>query len=153
VAKFRFSLEGVLKHRLHVEQERQRALAVLQGRMTALKQELARIEQTVKQSTDDLRGSRLTGALDMAFLAAHRRFVLGMQSKAVAVVQDMARLQVQVDEAQRLAAEAAKQRKIIEKLKEKQLQRWRQEQSQRELAALDEIGMQLAFEQKRQAGG
>jgi flagellar protein FliJ len=144
VAKFRFSLEGVLKHRLHVEQEKQRALAVLQGQMTALKQELAGIEETVKQSTEDLRGHRLTGALDMGFLAAHRRFVLGMQSKAMEVVQKMARLQAQVEEAQRVLAEAAKQRKIMEKLKEKQFERWREELGRKELAALDEVGMQIA---------
>ncbi len=144
MARFRFNLEGVLKHRLYVEREKQRALAELQGQMAALRAELAEIDNTVRQSTEDLRNSHLTGRLNMGFLAAHRRFVAGMQSKAMDVVQKMARLQVQVEEAQRALADAARNRKIMEKLREKQFERWRAEQAKKEAAALDEVGMQLS---------
>jgi len=42
--------------------------------------------------------------------------------------------------------EAAKQRKVIEKLREKQFARWREELAKREQAEMDEIGMQLAYQ-------
>jgi flagellar export protein FliJ len=51
-----------------------------------------------------------------------------------------------VDEARAQLAEAAKQRKIIEKLREQQFERWKADQAKRELAQLDEIGMQLAYQ-------
>ena len=38
------------------------------------------------------------------------------------------------------------QRKVMEKLRERQYQRWRAELSRRELAEMDEIGMQLAYQ-------
>ncbi len=144
MSKFNFSLEGVLKHRRHVEQERMRALAVVQTQMAEMKGELAGIEQTVRDSTEEMRGSRLIGTLDMSFIAAHRRFVAGMQGKAMELVRKMARLATEVESAQKALAESAKDRKIMEKLREKRFDRWRMEESKKELAALDEIGMQMA---------
>jgi flagellar FliJ protein len=63
----------------------------------------------------------------------------------------MARQQRKVDEAQRLLAEAAKERKILEKLKERHLERWRADQSRRELADADEVGAQWGCRQQEAA--
>jgi flagellar export protein FliJ len=43
-------------------------------------------------------------------------------------------------------AEAAKQRKIIEKLRDRQLTRWKAEQAHHELLELDEIAMRLSYQ-------
>ena len=43
-------------------------------------------------------------------------------------------------------AEAAKQRKIMEKLRERQQERWQAEQSRKELALSDEVAMQMTFQ-------
>ena len=48
--------------------------------------------------------------------------------------------------ARKVLAEAAKDKKIIEKLKEKQQKRWKTEISQKELENLSEVNMQLALE-------
>jgi flagellar export protein FliJ len=50
-----------------------------------------------------------------------------------------------VEEARGELVEAAKGRKAIEKLREKQLERWRAQQSRKQLDELDEIGTQLAY--------
>jgi flagellar export protein FliJ len=50
-----------------------------------------------------------------------------------------------VDAAQAALAEAAKQRKIIEKLKEKSFERWRAEQARKEMMEADEIAMQMSY--------
>lgn len=145
MAKFRFNLEGVLKHRKFQEQQKQRSLSIVQGQMTVLKNELQALNDTVQKSTDDLRTNRLVGRLDMGFIAAHRRFLIGVSTKAGEIMQKIARLQVQVEAAQKELAEAAKQRKIIEKLRERQYERWKRELDAKELAALDEVGMQLSY--------
>ena len=134
MAKFVFKLEGVLRQRKHVEREKQRELAIKQRQLVELQGYLQQLQQTVNGANNDVRLNRLTGRLDMGFLAAHRRFLTGMQRQAMGVVQKIA------------LAEAAKQRKVIEKLRERQLARWKAEQSRRELAELDEIGMQLAYQ-------
>lgn len=145
MATFRFNLEGVLRHRKHIEQQHQRAVGELLAQMTAMQAEMQALNDTVSDSTEQLRTSHLTGSIDLGYLTAHRRFMLATRAKAADLLQRMARLQQQIDQARQRLAEAAKQRKIIEKLKEKQFERWRDDLQRKELANLDEVGMQLSF--------
>lgn len=145
--RFKFQLEGVLEHRKNIEQEKQRALAAVLAEMQRLKHELTDLDQMARSAIADLRENRLTGALDMSFLAAHRRFSGSVQRRAIALAQKMALVQRQIDQARAALAEAAKQRKIIEKLRERQLERWQAQQHRQEMEELDDIGMQLAFRQ------
>jgi flagellar FliJ protein len=98
-----------------------------------------------------MKANHLTGPLDVGYLAAHRRYSVAMQRKGLSLVQEMARQQKKVDEAQRLLAEAAKERKVIEKLREKQFERWKAEAERKELAEADEVGAQWGY--RRQAEG
>ena len=145
MAKFVFKLEGVLRQRKHVEQEKQRVLAMKQRSFGELQGTLRRLQETVQATNDEVRNNHLVGRLNMDFIAAHRRFLTGMQRQAMAVIQKMALAQRAVDEARAELAEAARRRKVIEKLRERQFQRWRAELDRREQAEMDEIGMQLAY--------
>jgi flagellar FliJ protein len=149
--RFKFQLEGVLAHRKNIEEEKQRALAAVLSEMQRLKNELVELDQIARGAVADLRENRLTGALDMSFLAAHRRFTGSVQRKALAIAQKMALVQRQIDEARAALAAAAKDRKIIEKLRERQLERWQSQQHRQEMDELDDIGMQLAFRQLGEA--
>lgn len=144
--KFVFKLEGVLRQRKHIEQQKQRELAIRQSQFVELQNTLAQVNETVQKTNEDVRKNHLVGRLNMQFLAAHRRFITGMQRQALGLVQRLALSQRAVDEARGELAEAAKQRKAIEKLREKQFARWREENARRDQAAMDEIGMQLAYQ-------
>src|SRR5438034_4362874 len=143
--KFIFNLEGVLRQRKHVERQKQRELALRLHALSEAEAELGRMRESVAKSNDELRQNHLTGALDMSFLSAHRRFLLAMQRQSIAIAQKIAAAQQQVDEARKAVAEAAMQRKIIEKLREKHHQRWLDELNRKELVEQDEIGMQLSY--------
>ncbi len=145
MAKFVFKFDGVLRQREHVETQRQRELAVVQQEMTQLQIELRALNDSVRGSTDDLRNNHLTGRLDLNFLAAHRRFMLAMQRKGTVIAQQIAGVQNRVDIAQRALAEAAKQRKIMEKLREKSLERWKAQASRKDVMEADEIAMQMGY--------
>jgi flagellar FliJ protein len=147
MAKFVFQLEGVLRHRTNVEHQRKRELAVIQSGMTALENELRALDASVRASEDDLRKNRLIGKIDLAFLAAYRRYAFAMQRKAVGIAEKMATVQIHVDRAKRNLAEAAKQRKILEKLREKLFARWREALERKDVAEMDEIAMQLGHNQ------
>jgi len=146
MARFVFNLEAVLKQRTHIERERQRDVASKQHVLTELQGDLRALQNRVQAATDDLRKDHLVGTLDLSFLAAHRRFVLASQRQGMAIAQKIAAAQKVVEEARLALQEAAKQRKIIEKLREKQLARWQDEQNKREMVQQDEINMQLAFD-------
>lgn len=151
--KFVFQLDAVLRHRKALEEQRQRELGLARAEMAKMEAELRAMDDTAKNVSDDVRNNRLTGTLDMAFLAAHRRYVLAMQRKAMELAARMAQQQVVVEATRKALAEAAKQRKIMEKLRDKQHERWRAEQSHKELEQLGEVNMQLALEPYFADGG
>src|SRR5215212_5452482 len=107
MAKFTFKLEGVLRQRKHVEQEKMRALATCLKVQADCQAELARLQGNIQASTDDLRQNHLTGTLDMGYLAAHRRFMIAMQRQGSAIMQKIAVAQQRVTEARTLLGEAA----------------------------------------------
>lgn len=143
--KFVFPLEAVLSHRTLAERERLRALALAQGEMTRLQQELTALNDSLRGIAQDMKQNHLIGTLDVNYLAAHRRYTVATQRRGNQLVQDMARQQRKVDEAQRLLAEAAKDRKVIEKLRERQLERWKAEVTRKEQADADEVGAQFGY--------
>ena len=143
--RFVFTLESVLRHRVNAERERQRELAACQAEMVRLQQELKALNDSMRASAQDMKANHLVGSLDVGFLAAHRRYTVAMQRKGQSIVQDMARQQKKVDDAQRLLADAAKERKVIEKLREKQFERWKAEVARKEAAEADEVGAQFGY--------
>src|SRR5580698_9294257 len=122
MAKFVFQLEGVLRHRTNIEHQRKRELAVIQSQMTALDAELRALDLSVRSSETDLRTNRLLGKIDTAFLGAYRRYSIAMQRKAMGIAQKMGAIQVQIDQAKKNLAEATKWKKVLEKLRERQLE-------------------------------
>jgi flagellar FliJ protein len=145
MARFVFRLEPVLRQRERAEQEAQRELAHRQAKLVELQGELKKLDESLRRASDEVRDNHLIGRLDMNFLASHRRFVNAMHRQGLNLVQKIAAAQRAVDEARQLLAEAAKQRKVIEKLREKQLARWKAEQDRKESAATDEIGSQIGY--------
>jgi flagellar FliJ protein len=151
--KFVFQLDAVLRHRKTLEDQRQRELGQARAELARMEAELRAMDETTRGVSDDLRTNRLTGTLDMSFIAAHRRYVMAMQRKAMELAARMAQQQVVVESARKALAEAAKQRKIMEKLREKQHERWKAEQSFKELEQLSEVNMQIALEPYFADGG
>lgn len=146
MARFIFNLEGVLRQRKHLEQEKQRVMAEKLKVVTELQIALRKLQETMQTSNEDVRQNRLVGRLDMSFITAHRRFVASIMRQSQGMVQKIALAQRAADVARAELVEAARGRKAIEKLKEKQFQRWREKQARLEAAQMDEIGMQLAYE-------
>ena len=153
MASFTFQLDPVLQQRKLVEEQRQRELATVQAEYAELEARLRALDQEVRTSEADLRSNRLTGRLDLSFLAAHRRFTIAMQRRAVALAQQMAAVRKRVDDARAALAEAAKQRKILEKLREKRKAQWSEEINRKELAALDEISARIGYRTVTGAAG
>jgi flagellar protein FliJ len=143
--KFEFQLDGVLRQRRQMEQQRQREVAVAQSEMNSLEEDLRELNELVEASIGDLRHNHLVGRIDMEYLAGHRRFLIGTQRKALGLIQRIGMAHRRVEEAQKALLEAAKNRKIIERLREKHHERWLAALSRRELSEQDEIGMRLSY--------
>jgi len=145
MARFIFKLEAVLRQRKQIEQQKMRDLAIRQQAVVALQEDLQKLNGQAQTAMTDLRDNRLIGSINLSFLSAHRRFIMAMGRQAMGIAHKIAQGQKLVDEARLILAEAAKNRKAIEKLREKQQEIWQREQTYKESMELDEIGMKLAY--------
>jgi flagellar FliJ protein len=145
MARFVFQLQSVLRHRERIEEGRQRELAFVVSELVRLERERQSLIFDMEENAAEVRNHHMTGKLDMAYLAAHRRYMLGMQRQLGAMAPKIAQQQKVVNEARAALAEASKQKKILEKLREKQHDCWSADQERREAGALDELNTQLSF--------
>jgi flagellar FliJ protein len=145
MAQFKFQLNGVLRHRGNVEHERQRVLAEAQARQVELEFQLRALDEEVRTSNEEMRRSHLTGRLDLSLMAAHRRYLTATQRRAVEIAQRIAVAQKTVEEARLAVVIAARDRKVLEKLRDKQAAVWQADVQRRELAAQDEVAMQMTY--------
>lgn len=143
--RFVFRLEALLTHRQQVEKDKQRRVAEIQQEIQAIVRSIQETQTRIREENRTLGAKELTGTLDMQYIAHEKRFVGALQVKIVLAMQKMAGLQKVLAGARAELLAAARARKVIEKLKEKQFQRWRMEQERKEAAAMDEIATQLAL--------
>ena len=145
--RFTFRFDTLLKIRRQREDEHKRIVA---DRLT----EIARVQQEIdglqRQITDELqavRDGQSPGTIDMQKIVRHRHW-LGRLHKSI--LDSQARqgyLEGQLVQERAALAEAAKQRRILEKLKEHQLERYRIEQNRQETREADDLtGVRFVFE-------
>jgi len=144
VPTFQFKLTPVLKHRQLIEHEKQRVYALALARVNDLQDQLASLNQSIQTSNDDVRDNHLVGRLDLAFITAHRRFLMGVQRKAMELVAAIAKAQQEAETARVALAFAAREVKVLEKLRDTQHQRWRDEVTRRENILADEVATQMS---------
>ena len=143
MAQFKFNLKGVLRQKELAEEQRQRTFAEAQRVYADLEAQLRAMDEEVRAAGDNLRQNHLIGKISVEYLAAHRRYGMAMQRKALAHAEKMAEAKKVVDAARAALVEAAMQRKTLEKLKEKRKAIWSEDQARREQAATDEGAQQV----------
>ena len=114
--------------------------------MVPLETQLAALAADVQASNTNVRQHHLTGRIDLSFLTAHRRYLGAAQRRAVELAEKMAVVQRKIDQARRALIDAARDRKVLEKLREKQQAAWDAEVQRKEATALDEVAMQMSYQ-------
>ena len=142
---FVFRLEALLTHRKQVEKGRQRRVAQIQQEVQAVVRLIQETEARISAENRTLGVKELTGKLDLQYIAHEKRFVGALQVKITLAVQKRAGLEQVLAGARAELLAAARARKVIDKLREKQFQRWRAQQERKEAALMDEIATQLAL--------
>lgn len=149
-AKFKFSLEPLLDVRKEAEKEKQRKVGKIQQEENELLGKIRSMEQTIRDQTRFLATQKLTGTLDLTYITQGKVYVGNLNFRIIQTMQQLAGVRQRLNLAKAELLEAAKARKVIEKLKEKQYHRWQEEQARKEAAFMDEIGTQLALRRMRE---
>ena len=143
--QFVFQFEAVLQHRQHVEFERQRDLATVQAKMTALESQLRKLDEEVKTSNEIMRRDHLIGSIDTGILVAHRRYLSMTQKQATEIIMAMQKINAVLEASRLKLAQAARDRKTMEILHDKYQNQWKLKLLQSQTAEQDEIAMQMYY--------
>lgn len=139
--RFEFKYETLLRHRRNVEDQRQRELAQLMRSRMILVDQLHQAQQTVRQSRAQLSES-LVGRVDLSRIAQFAGYSQQETSRGRQIVQRLAEYERRIADARQTLADAMRQRKALELLRDRQHEQWQREQQRRESAELDELATQ-----------
>jgi flagellar FliJ protein len=141
VKKFQFRLQPLLKLKSHRERERQKDLATALEKVHSQKSRLSDIDSR-RLETLEFQRHRLEGTLSTASLQACSRYLVRLKADTLAGREVLSGLEQQAEERRTLLVEAARQRKMYERLKERQQHKYYAEMNRAENKELDEIALQ-----------
>jgi flagellar FliJ protein len=145
MSQFVFSLEGVLLHRRRLEQQAQVDLARQISTAAGLRDELDRLNADMAAAAEGIRTQLASGSSDAGLLALHGQQTVAAARRATELMERLGVAEQAVESARLAAVAAAKERRVLEVLREKHEARWRAVQSRREQVAADETLTQMSF--------
>lgn len=132
MAKFKFSLEKVLDYRWLKEQEAKREYASAQKALTEQEDIFQQINQE-KENLMEVRESTINR------MQVQQWYLLDLNQRLIATTEAIKEMSRYVEQALSVYIEAQQERKILEKLSEKQLAEYQIEMNREEQKMLDEM--------------
>ena len=136
--KFRFSLETVLKVRRQAEEARQRELAEAQAQRDRALMQLGADERALRGLLAEQSAGR-TGKLDLAAEAWYQARQISLLNAISHGKADLLAKEEALDLARAKAVEAARERRVLEKLEEQQLAEHLEKLNREEQGLLDDL--------------
>lgn len=138
--KYHFRLEPLLNVRKHVEKQRQKELAAAVQQVNAQKAHIDKLAAKKIETAEAQRGIQ-GGKLSVYQLQSYSRYFVLLKKEAMAGQELLRGFERDADQKRRKLIEAAKQRKIFEKLKDTQQTKFYKDIDEAEKKEADEIGL------------
>jgi flagellar FliJ protein len=149
--KFAFPLQPVLEHRKRIEDQKQQVLAARQRAWDEARRELDRLNDEFRANARELRvRHREFGVEELRLRYAHLQF---LDRTIDAQIKVLAERQVALDRARKDLVAASKNRKVVDKLKERRRVAYVAEELRIEQIELDDGNARMEGRLQRQAGG
>lgn len=137
--RFVFRFETMLKIRRQREDEHKRIVASRIREIARVRDQMATLDRQIHDELAAIRAGQSPGTIDMQQVIRHRHW-LGRLHKAVLDSQARLRfLEARLAQERAALAEAAKHRRVLEKLKQRQWERYRMEQDRIETRLTDDM--------------
>lgn len=137
--RFVFKLETLLKIRQQREDKQKRVVGERLRQIARVKDEIVRIEQQIADQIASMRGQAGHGRLDVVNLARGRHWLTHLQKSRLEADGHLRVLEARLAQERVVLANASKEKKIVEKLKERQQDRYQKELDRQEMLAMDEL--------------
>jgi len=146
--KFKFRLEPILTVKSHIEKERQKEHSVAVEKVMCQKDSLTQLDSE-RMNTLESQRSRQLGRISMAEMLICSRYLLKLKRDTLASVELLRGLQREADVKHESLLRASVEKKIYEKLKEKQKAKYFQDMERLERKETDEIATNSHRRRKR----
>lgn len=137
--QFVFRFETMLKIRRQREDQQKRVVGQRVRQVREAQAHLDSLQRQIQAETDAIRAVQQPGTIDMQQAIRHRHWLGHLHKGALEGEARIRFLEAKLAQERAVLAEAAKQRKILEKLREHQADRHRRELDYREMRELDEM--------------
>ena len=134
--RYKYRLEPMLKLKAHKEKEKQREHAETVQKVQEQKDKLVRIDEERGETLKHQRQS-LVGSMSLAELLICSRYLMKLKKDTLTGRELLRGLEKEADKRREKLVEASKERKIYEKLKEKQIAKFTKEVERLENKAVD----------------
>jgi len=147
--KFKFRLQPVLKLRQQLEDQKKRVVGSLQTEIARQQQEALDMADQVKQQGQLLKQQFIQGKVDVRWISYYQSYVGTMYRSIAQKIDHVKETQTKLSGARAQLAQAAKETKILEKLKEKQNQRFGDHIHRLEKYQMDEMSTQIFYRNQK----
>ena len=136
---FVFRLQNVLDYRASLADRARQELGVLQARVREAEEALAALRRSEQRAFQQLGAAQATQTLDLAEITRLLEYGLVMDQQIEAQYQVIAQRQQEADAKQQQVIALSKDARALEKLRERQLEQFQQDDARREQAETSEI--------------
>jgi len=137
--KFQFKLDTVLKLRTRIEEQRQQELRQAQYMRDEARRQVEYRRAQLDEVLDSYR-ERVSGSLDLASMIHYERYTAWLKGMLTLEESRLQTCEANVADARERLIEASKDKKIVDKLKEKAYREYRNAELHAEIDFLDELG-------------
>ncbi|MEM8781671.1 MAG: flagellar export protein FliJ [Planctomycetota bacterium] len=141
---FAFRYAAPLKQAELAEQEAQRALAALLRKKHIFETQLRDMQETIRDAKSQL-GQKLVGPVDLSAIGQVARYAGDSTLRGQHIVQRLAVLGGQIEQAREQLAERTRRRRSFELLRDRDLAEFKRQQRRKETAVLDEVAARRHF--------
>ncbi len=146
--KFAFRLEPLLKMKAHLEKERQKEHGMAQNKALEQKRTLEQIHEE-RSGTLERQRVEMSGKMSVAELLIYSRYLLKLKKDSLTGGEMLKVLERNVETKRRALVEATKQKKVYEKLKERQQEKHEHMVQAQEEKEADEIAIMSYLQKQR----
>lgn len=136
---FVFRLETLLKLRQQREDRQKRVVAERLREIARVRREIESVEAQIQAQTDAVRADVSAGRIDVTKVARNRHWLSYLHRKRLEAQGHMGVLEARLAQERAVLAHAAKERKVLETLKDRQRDRYRRELDRQEVLEADDL--------------
>ncbi|NLM52722.1 MAG: flagellar export protein FliJ [Firmicutes bacterium] len=143
---YQFPLQKVLEYRQHLEEKEQLRLAQVQLQTQQARLNVVKAKEVLSQGQEAY--SRCQVQLDVSEALLASEYVIYLEKRLQAYQEALAKQEKRLQQQIKVTEKAMQERKIMDKLREKDFQRYQQEQAKIEQRHMDEAARNVFLRQK-----